>query len=240
MNVNVKIYRNSDFEEPIRKNRIGVGGCGEVFKLKEFRTGKIFAIKILFDDNQDLMSSFLSEIGIFSQLNYPTLLCLQGITLDDPKYIITEFMPNNTVHYYIEKAYSGNAEEIWDLTHKIIIILGISFGMEYLHSHNIVHRDLKPLNVLLDSNFFPRIGDFGFSRSVSSSKGLSSSLGTPLFSAPEQINPSKYGNYNGKKTDVFSFGMTLYSIIYNQLPFEGKTIEGLTKIENGERPKLEK
>ena len=111
-----------------------------------------------------------------------------------------EYMPNKTVQYYIEKAYSGQKDEKWNLTNKIIIILGVSFGMEYLHSENIVHRDLKPGNVLLDSNFYPRIGYFGFSKVTSSSKRFSSNLGTPLFTDPEQMGSS---NYDGKKAALF-------------------------------------
>ena len=238
MEITTKIYRNKNFDEPNRKNRIGIGGCAEVFKLHEKKTGQEYAIKILLeeDQNQDFIDSFLEEINIISKLKYPTLLCLQGITIEDPLYIIMEYMPNKTVQYYIDKAYSGQTYEKWNLANKIIIILGISFGMEYLHSENIVHRDLKPGNVLLDSNFYPRIGDFGFSKIISSSKRLSSNLGTPLFTAPEQMGSP---NYDGKKADVYSFGMTLYSILYNQLPFAGDVGEGLKKIARGERPELE-
>ena len=240
MEINTRIYRNIDFDEPSRKNRIGFGGCAEVFKLQEKMTGKTYAIKILFEDNQsqNFNDLFLSEIKIISQIEYPTLLGLQGITIDDPLYIIMEYMPNNTVHYYIDKAYKGDKDENWNLTHKMIIILGISFGMEYLHSMNIVHRDLKPLNVLLDSNFYPRIGDFGFSKIASNSKKLSSNIGTPIFSAPEQFGAP---NYDGKKADVFSFGMTIYSILYDKLPFEAEEVvfRLYERMKKGERPNLD-
>ena len=204
---------------------------------KKKKTGQTYAIKILFEDknNQDFIGTFLSEIGIISQLEYPTLLCLQGITMDNPPYIIMEYMPNDSLHTYIDKASKGQIDEKWDLTHKIIAFLGISFGMEYLHSQNIVHRDLKPGNVLLDSNFYPRIGDFGFSKIATSSKKLSTNFGTPLFSALEQMGSP---NYDGRKADVFSFGMTLYSILYDEFPFGGNVIDGIRKLIMGERPEL--
>ena len=104
MEITTKIYRNKNFDEPNRKNRIGFGGYAEVFKLHEKKTGQEYAVKILFEDdqNQDFIDLFLDEINIISKLKYPTLLCLQGITMDDPQYIIMEYMPNKTVKYYIK------------------------------------------------------------------------------------------------------------------------------------------
>ena len=91
--------------------------------------------------------------------------------------------------------------------------------MEYLHSQNIVHRDLKPGNILLDSNFYPKICDFGLAKDISISNSMTSNIGTPLFAAPEQIAEDEY---DGKKADVYSFGMTMYSILHDQIPFAGQ------------------
>ena len=87
--------------------------------------------------------------------------------------------------------------------------------MQYLHSRNIVHRDLKPGNVLLEKNFYPKICDFGLSKTCTSSMKLSTMIGTVEFCAPEVLEESSENEYNGHKADVFSFGMTLYSIIYD-------------------------
>ena len=80
--------------------------------------------------------------------------------------------------------------------------------MNYLHSLNIVHRNLKPGNILLESNFYPKICDSNLSKIVNSLVHCSSFEGTAQFGAPEVLEASSENEYDGKKADVFSFGMT--------------------------------
>ena len=213
------LFTSSDFSEPnLRENLIGQGAFGSVFKLQEKKTGNYYAVKFLNStdpndpSNDQLKSAFLSEIEILYALNYPTLVRFYGFMLDKLS-IITEFIPNKTVQFYINKAFNDEAIPEWDLVHKLIIILGICFGMEYLHSQNIVHRDLKPDNVLLDSSFYPKICDFGLAKVATSE--MSSAVGTSLYCAPEVKQDG--AKYDGK-ADVYSFGLTIYSIIYDRQP----------------------
>ena len=234
----LKVFNPNDFNEPNDDNLIGEGAQGVVYKLQEVKTQKIYAVKIL--EDPELL---ISEMNAILKLNYPTLIHLYGIILQ-PCYLIMDYCQNKTVQNLIDKVYEGeelNNQELlhWDLTHKLIIILGISFGMEYLHSMNIVHRDLKPGNVLLDLNFYPKICDFGLAKDISGSTTMTSNIGTPLFAAPEQLSDSQY---DGKKADVYSFGMTLYSILHDQLPFANEELNTFSlydKIKAKERPKIE-
>ena len=167
MTSHISILKKEDFEKPNWKiNKIGEGGYGMVFKLKEKKTGKYFAVKMLKENNTDLTNSFFGEITILSKLNYPTVINLYGVNLEPPYYLITEYFPNKTVQDYINQSYKGETISKWNLAHKLIIILGISFGMKYLHSMGIVHRDLKPANVLLDSHYYPKFSDFGLSKTI--------------------------------------------------------------------------
>lgn len=97
---------------------------------------------------------------------------------------------------------------------KYIILFGIALGMKTLHKQSIIHRDLKPGNILLDSNFYPYIGDFGISfiSDISASQILmNSQVGTPLYQVPEILSDEPYTN----KVDVFSFSLIAYQLITN-------------------------
>ena len=236
-----RLLNRDDFEEPSYENCIGIGGQGIVYKLEDIKTHKVYAVKVLKEDNS--AESFLAEMNLLLQLNYPTLIHSYGLVLQ-PCYLIMEYCPNHSVQYYIKKTENQETfteEELnhWDLAHKLIIILGISFGIEYLHSQNIIHRDLKPENVLLDSNFYPKICDFGLAKDISNSVTMTTSLGTPLYAAPEQLS----GNYyDGKKADSYSFGMTIYSILNDKTPFSGEESNNfllINEIKSGRRPKIE-
>ena len=240
--MNLLIFSPQDFESPSSENKIGMGSFGTVYKLKEKLTGQVYAVKHLNNDDQDefLMESFINEIAIIAKLKYPTLLHLHGIFLQNPYSIITEYLPNKSIDYYINRAINGKKDPKWNATHKVIIIIGISLGMQHLHSLQIVHRDLKPGNILLDMKFYPRICDFGLAKTIGSSKMMSSAVGTPAFCPPEVFSSSNYSDYNGEKADVYSFAMTIYSIIFDIVPFANfpSPFSIYESVKNGNRPEI--
>ena len=185
-----------------------------------------------------MKNELLNEITLLSQLDYPLLLKFYGITNIPPFCIITEYLPHD-LQSYIKLANKGQADNNWNITTKMFIIIGIALGMRYLHKNNISHRDLKPQNVLLDSNLYPRICDFGLSKAQTSS--MSSNVGTPQFCAPEVASASEDMKYNGEKADVYSYAMTIYSILYDVIPFEGIHLLKLIQevVLNGKRPELD-
>ena len=87
--------------------------------------------------------------------------------------------------------------------------------MIYLHKKRITHRDLKPQNILLEGDFV-KICDFGFAKEMSASTNFLRSIkGTPLYIAPEIIEPNPYTH----KVDIWSFGIILYELATGKTPF---------------------
>ena len=93
-------------------------------------------------------------------------------------------------------------------------------GLEYLHSNNIIHRDIKCLNLFLSKDYHVKIGDLGVS-TISALGGMHCTrVGTPLYLSPELIKQIPY-DY---KTDIWSFGCSLYHLSCLEPPFTGNNL----------------
>lgn len=95
-----------------------------------------------------------------------------------------------------------------------------------MHKLKIVHRDIKPENVLLDSSDLDviqcKITDFGFSKFMDPREGgLTETLGSPLYMAPEIIKKLPYD----EKVDIWSTGVIIYILLCGVPPFKGRTKE---------------
>ncbi len=201
---------------------IGVGGYGNVWKVKYKKTKQILALKelskrILLDSN--LISSTFKERDILSSLYSPYITNLYCTFQDKYNlYIVLDYLPGKDLREKMRK------KKKCDFTENQIKFLSsnIILGLEYIHSEGIIHRDIKPENLVFDSKGYIRIGDFGLS--VHNDGKYYAPAGTPGYIAPESImNKYKFSN----TADFFSLGIILYEIIMNKRPFSGNDISSL-------------
>ena len=85
--------------------------------------------------------------------------------------------------------------------------------------NNIIHRDLKPQNILFDDKWFVKIADFGTSQIIDNKNKINTCAGTFFFISPELIMMDT--EIDGKLSDIWSLGITMYSFAYLKVPFYG-------------------
>ena len=219
----MKTAPNLSMEKYRKKEFIGEGAYGKVFKIEDRRTDEIYAAKII--NFQNIPAALIeNEISNLSMINYPTVVhfigySLKGFDGDPSPTVVTDFLTGGSLDKILEKERTGNSPVNWSATSRYIILFGLSIGMNHLHKVKIIHRDLKPANILLNENHYPVICDFGFSKS--SDKRLSqfklhTDLGTPFYRAPEILT----GSYDFK-IDIYSFSLVAFELItLKEPPFD--------------------
>ena len=230
----------------IRQNKVGSGSFGKVYLVLEKRSKKCYAAKISKNqiDKSENNIDFLREINIMSKLNHPSVVKFLLFSPYNFKHkpkpvIITEYVSNGSLSQLIDHDRNFPYNSYLTPTRKLIIIYGIASAMSYLHSNHIIHRDLKPDNILINERYYPKVTDFGYSKSTTPSQSmdlhstLASIKGTPMYMAPEILSEQLYSEYS----DVFAFSYIVYEIMTLKKPFEVENVcQLMEKIKNKERP----
>lgn len=149
--------------------------------------------------------------------------CLNIVSLQEVIYA-----PEKDVLYLIlEYADCGSLAKVsksYDFTPDEIryIFKQIAEGVAYLHELRIVNQDLKPQNILLCHDWTALISDFGIGHTFQSSAKV---IGTPAFQAPEIIDQEyPEEDIDPGKEDIWSLGVTLYNLAFNEFPYDGDSV----------------
>ncbi|KAJ0962207.1 hypothetical protein J5N97_030035 [Dioscorea zingiberensis] len=163
---------------------------------------------------------FAVEVEILGRARHKNLLGLRGFYAGgDERLIVYDYMPNHSIvsHLHGELASSS----LLDWSRRMKIAIGAAEGLAYLHHEAkpyIIHRDIKASNVLLDSDFSPRVADFGFAKLISEevSHMTTKVKGTVGYLAPEYAMWGKVS----KSCDVYSYGILVLELISGKKPVE--------------------
>jgi len=193
-------------------NRLGEGGFGAVYK-GVLPDGQEIAVKRLSQSSGQGIQELKNELVLVAKLQHKNLVRLLGVCLQEhEKLLVYEYMPNRSIDTLLFDA-EKNKELDW--ANRVKIIDGIARGLQYLHEDSqlkIIHRDLKASNVLLDSDYTPKISDFGLARLFGGDQSwevTSRVVGTYGYMAPEYALRGHYSI----KSDVFSFGILILEIL---------------------------
>ena len=209
----------------IIKKEKGSGKTCKVYLVEDKETKKYYAAKILihhcsfFDNEVEMLNELKSRNKdkkipyIVNLINNGDAEIIQGKSLWKKQYILLEYAEKGDLCKYIETPQKGLKEN-----HAKFIFYQILKGVKFIHDNEICHRDIKTQNILLDSNYHPKICDFGFATYIS--HNLKDCLGTKNYAAPEIWEGRPY---NGKKVDIFSLGVLLFNLITGKYGFENST-----------------
>ncbi|EHA8589054.1 L-type lectin-domain containing receptor kinase IX.1 [Cocos nucifera] len=207
------------------EGKLGEGGFGAVYKGFLSDPKLDVAIKRVSKDSKQGRKEYVSEVKIISRLRHRHLVQLVGWCHGRGEFLLVyEFMPNGSLDQHL---YSTERILTWAMRYKIA--LGLASALLYLHEEweqCVVHRDVKPSNVMLDSTFSAKLGDFGLARLVDHDRGSQTTVlaGTMGYLAPECVTTGKAS----KESDVYSFGVVALEIASGRRPVEPR--EKLSKV----------
>jgi hypothetical protein len=201
---------------------IGKGAFGKVFYgTKKGNPKTKAAIKLvkkveLYPQDVEFLNWELDVFAFLSHQEHPNLI--KAIDkFEDPNYIylLYEFISNSDIGSYI-KQYKNEIK----LTNIYSMSLDLITTIDYLHNFGIIHRDIKPDNILIrniddNGNIDIVLIDFGFSKVLPLNEKTNDICGSPVYLAPEILYNKPYNHL----ADIWSFGMTLYHLVYGELPF---------------------
>lgn len=196
--------------------KIGSGGMSVVYKAKCHTLNRLVAIKVLkeeFASDENFVSKFKMEAQAAARLSHPNIVNVYDVVDEENlHYIVMELIEGITLKNYIEK------KELLDSKEAIGIAVQVAQGIAAAHEQHIIHRDIKPQNMIISKDGKVKVADFGIARAVSSQTvNSSAAVGSVHYISPEQAR----GGYCDERSDIYSFGITLYEMVTGRVPFEG-------------------
>jgi hypothetical protein len=224
-------------EDPARQlgqyilvKQIGKGGMGAVWKAWDKKLTRWVAIKFLLVSEDEDVLRFQREAKLAARLRHPNIA---------PIYEVGEAPAmqagQSTRHYlameYIDGQTMAGAANL-PISELLDIFMKVAQGIEAAHKAGVVHRDLKPANVMLTSDKWPYVMDFGLAKAIQAESSISVSgavMGTPAYMPPEQAQGQL--DQIDAQSDVYSLGATMYAVFCKKQPFTGQNpMEILMKV----------
>jgi serine/threonine protein kinase len=209
------------------ENHLGAGNYGEVSTVRAKKTGQIFVCKKvdLSSKTPQQQKDAENEVRIMSKVTHPNIIGFMAAFVENRVlHIIMEYADGTD----LEKKLSEHAKNKKPLTQDQIldIFVQICLALRQLHKQHLMHRDLKSANVFLTAAGAVKLGDFGFSKQLTYTMALASTIcGTPYYFSPELCQKLPYNN----KNDVWALGVLLYEMINLKKPFEARNLPELRK-----------
>ena len=195
---------------------MGRGGFGKVWKVYYKQTKTLYAMKEMnkakiIDKKSE--KSVKSERDLLSKLNHPFIINMHFSFQDnDNLYLVMDLLSGGDLRYHLCKKRFFSEEQTKFILSCIIL------GLEYCHSNSIIHRDIKPENLVLDSEGYTHITDFGIAK-IQQPNNHKETSGTPGYMSPEVL----CGQNHTIVVDYFALGVMGYEFMLGVRPYLGKS-----------------
>src|SRR4051812_38886608 len=188
--------------------RLGAGGMGEVYKLKDLALDRIVAGKIVRRDRGAAAAQFLQEARAMALFSDRRIVRIFEYRAGDPALIVMELVDGFEL---------GRIGPSLEYAQRARLVAEVADAVHHAHGLGLQHRDLKPSNIMVDAALAPRILDFGLSAGDPAAGHLK---GTVRYLAPEQLDPAMRID---ARTDVHALGVILYELLCGHPPYDGAT-----------------
>jgi serine/threonine protein kinase len=202
---------------------LGVGGMGEVYRAYDTNKDRTVAIKLLraeMSADASFQERFRRESRIAARLQEPHVIPVHDFgEINGVLYIDMRLVEGDNVHNILQR--TGPM----DPARSVAVVGQVASALDAAHASGLVHRDVKPENVLLTSNDFAYLVDFGIAH-LGGDSGLTSAgaaIGSCAYMAPERFT----GGQVGPAADVYSLACLLYECLTGSTPFPTRELSQL-------------
>jgi serine/threonine-protein kinase len=199
---------------------LGRGGMGRVYLAQEEGTGRQAALKILAGElAQDIgfLQRFQREIETLSQLSHPNIVRFYESGFENDQYFYAmEYVDGQSLDEIL------NEQRRMPWRDALDVIIQLCPALRHVHDHGVIHRDLKPSNIIRTASGEVKLMDFGIAKIFASTHLTATGgvVGTAEFISPEQAS----GKPVTKRSDLYSLGVVMYTLLVGRPPFEGSNI----------------
>jgi serine/threonine protein kinase/tetratricopeptide (TPR) repeat protein len=222
-----------------RIEKLGEGGMGVVYRVRDQRLGRHAALKLIHPNRRSdrIIQRFRRESRVTAALDHPSIppVYEAGTNAAGESYLLMRVIEGSTLESCIQSYQEDRQQR--ELQVLLRALIKVCEAIAYAHSRKIVHRDLKPDNVMVGEFGQVMVMDWGLALELDKREGEQddddsqeaekplaltaegASLGTPGYMSPEQAG----GEPVDTRTDIFALGALLTKVLTGQCPIQGKS-----------------
>ena len=202
---------------------VAKGGMGLVYLAEHTELRRRVAIKVCMTDRtgKGVVERFQREARALAAVDHPNIVRVHDSGRDgDTHFLIMEYVEGKSLEQLLRMM--GRVP----MRQAVGYAIQTARGLEHAHERGLIHRDIKPANLILDKQGTIKILDMGLARFFTDVEDdLTARLGHGILGSPDYISPEQTINQLDIRSDIYSLGATLHSLICGEPPFPGKTAQ---------------